>query len=136
MFRSLPRTLGFIALILGVAALLFPSDATGQFGQGWVNGNHVPKNKPAKEFPPIFDKGFRPGFGIGPAIVSPRAKPAPRQLLGKEGHQGNGGGNLGLGGGGGLGGGNLGLGGGGGGLGGGNFGLGGGGNFGLGGGGN
>src|SRR5262245_14031030 len=93
MFRSLPRMIGFGALVLCVGAILFSTSATGQGpqGQGWVNGNHVPKAKPAKFFPPIFDKGFRPGFGVAPVIESPRPRPPLNQLLGgnNQGNQGN-----------------------------------------------
>src|SRR5262245_55696046 len=85
MFRSLPRMLGLSILVLGVASLVFTNSATGQFG--WINGNHVPKDKPAKFFPPIFDKGFRPGFGKAPSIQSPAPRPPVSNFLGNN--QGN-----------------------------------------------
>src|SRR5215213_5454702 len=92
MFRSLPRMLGFAALVLCVGTVLFSTSATGQAptpaGFGWINGNHVPKAKPAKAYPPIFDKGFRPGFGIAPVIESPRPRPPVNNLLGGN-NQGN-----------------------------------------------
>jgi hypothetical protein len=97
MFRSLPRMLGLSILVLGVASLLLTNSATGQFG--WINANHVPKDKPAKFFPPIFDKGFRPGFGKAPAIQSPAPRPPVSNFLGNnqgiagnQGNQGNNGG--------------------------------------------
>src|SRR5262245_31955234 len=96
MFRSLPRMLGLTILILGVASLLFTNSATGQFG--FINGNHVPKGAPAKFFPPVFDKGFRPGFGIAPPIQSPAPRPPISNFLGNNngnnqgGFQGNNGG--------------------------------------------
>src|SRR2546428_811498 len=86
MFRSLPRMLGLTVLVLGVASLLFTNSATGQLG--FINGNHVPKGAPAKFFPPIFDKGFRPGFGVAPAIQSPAPRPPVSNFLGGN-NQGN-----------------------------------------------
>jgi hypothetical protein len=118
MFRSLPRMVGFL-LLAGCLFAMLADSATGQFIG--INGNH----QTDKKFPPIFDKGFRPGFGTAPPITSS----APKLTLGNnilgsnqnnQGGIGGGlGGNSGIGGGiGGIGGGIGGLGGIGGGLGG------------------
>src|SRR5262249_46809681 len=88
MFHSLPRVLGVTVLILGIASLLvLTKDASGQF----INGTH----QTDKMLPPIFDKGFRPGFGIGPVIQSPAPRPPVNNILGNNqgntGNTGNGG---------------------------------------------
>ena len=91
MFRSLPRVLGFAILALCVGSLLtFTDSATGQF----LNGNH----QKDKKLPPIFDKGFRPGFGAAPKIFGNQPRPPANNLLGQQ-NQGNQGGNQGFGGG-------------------------------------
>jgi hypothetical protein len=86
MFRTVPKLLGFLLLVLGVAALLPVSkDARAQFIG--INGNHQVDPK----FPPIFDKGFRPGFGKAPVRSSPYRQ-AGQYILGQQGNQGNQGG--------------------------------------------
>ena len=79
MFRSLPKVLGFLLLLLGVAALLPVSkDASAQF----INGNH----QIDPTLPPIFDKGFRPGFGKAP-VRSGHFRRAGQYVLGNQGGQ-------------------------------------------------